>query len=303
VRYPDWLEVVLRAILERPAPQVGFGMQQLGAALGQAGAWGAPERRGFDMALSAAVDDLAERHLLDAADRYDVAATTAARRFARHSLRDLWPQLRAGELVPDEEAYLAALAKLSEVEHEDWAEVRWVPSGDVFDALGWPYDRNRSWRLLPALVEGVFVEASSTNDNDTVRLRWAGAVRVSDEVGAVMAEARDLLAVGRLRAVGCIAGVELERQLKALAVARELRVSQKPSITTYNNVLRKAQRPDRSYLDTTYHEVHALAALRNLFAHVLDREPTAEDGADLLDRVEAVIRALPTAAHGDGPGR
>ena len=137
MRYAEWVEVVLRAILERPEPRFMFGIQALSNALGlEAGSWGAEERRVFDHALAAAIENLDERGLLASSNPANLSATTEARRYRTHSLRELYPALRARHMEPDEELYLAKLAELSEIEHDGWAEARRVPSPEVFAALG-----------------------------------------------------------------------------------------------------------------------------------------------------------------------
>jgi hypothetical protein len=206
VLYSEWVEVVLRKIADGE-PRQPYGMESLGKALGLA----MDNRPGGDYmaqfgAIAAAVDDLSDVGLLAENDPYRLAVTPQARRYRTHSLRDQWPALREGHLEPDEETYLAALATLSEVSHENWAEVHSLSSVDVFHGIGWEWDRQRSWTVLQGLTAGQFVKSNSTNTSDTVRLCLAGAIRVHDEAGAALAEAREHLTVGRLRAAGCIAG-------------------------------------------------------------------------------------------------
>jgi hypothetical protein len=267
-----------------------FGMPQLGTALGlEMGSWGDPEHRGVHIAISDAVNDLDDTGLLASSGTYGVSATPEARRYRTHSLRELWPNLRAGHLEPDEEAYLAKLAELSEAEHEDWVEVRRMPSREVFAALGWDWDRTRSLRITRVLQHGQFAHVQSTNDMDNPRLSFAGAVRASDEVGSALAEARDHLSVGRPRAAGCVAGVELERRLKDLCRDPAIKVTGKlPTIADYNDALRKA----RVYPQATWRKIQHLADLRNRCAHVLDIEPTEADAQELVEGVDAVMRGF-----------
>jgi hypothetical protein len=293
VRYTEWVEAVLRAVLEGAGTPYMFGMPQIGTALDlEMGNWGDEEHRDLHLAIAAACDDLAEFALLDAENQWSVSPTFKARRYRRHALRELWPDLRAGDLEPDEELFLAKLAELSEVRHDAWAETRWVLSSEVFEALGWEWDRGRSIDVLRALEAGVFAKSRiPLGDQHDVRLKLAGAVRVSDEVGASLAEARDHLAVGRARAAGCVAGVELERSLKELCLARSVVVRDKlPSIADYNDALKGA----RVYPQATWRKIQHLSDLRNRCAHVLDLEPTDEDARELVDGIEAVLRALPS---------
>ena len=284
---------MLRTVLEGAGTPYMFGMPQIGTALDlEMGNWGDEEHRDLHLAIAAACDDLAEFALLDAENQWSVSPTFKARRYRRHALRELWPDLRAGDLEPDEELFLAKLAELSEVRHDAWAETRWVLSSEVFEALGWEWDRGRSIDVLRALEAGVFAKSRiPLGDQHDVRLKLAGAVRVSDEVGASLAEARDHLAVGRARAAGCVAGVELERSLKELCLARSVVVRDKlPSIADYNDALKGA----RVYPQATWRKIQHLSDLRNRCAHVLDLEPTDEDARELVDGIEAVLRALPS---------
>jgi len=288
VRYTEWVEAVLRAALARPGPEFHFGMQQLGTSMGlKVGNWGDPAHRALQLSISAAAEDLEERRLLATVNQYNLEPALEARRYRTHPLRELWPALRAGHLETDEEAYLAKLAELSEVEHDGWAETRWVASAEVFAALGWAWDRGRSLAIGRALDRGVFAEVRPVDD--TVRLRLAGAVRVNDEVGSVLAEARDHVAVGLPRAAGCVAGVELERRLKELCNDPAVMVTGKlPTIADYNDALKRA----RVYPQATWRKIQHLADLRNRCAHVLELEPTLEDARELVDGIDAVLRAL-----------
>lgn len=284
---------MLRTVLEGAGTPYMFGMPQIGTALSlEMGNWGDQEHRDLHLAIAAACDDLAEFALLDAENQWSVSPTFKARRYRRHALSERWPEWRAGDLEPDEELFLAKLAKLSEVPHDGWAETRWVLSSDVFEALGWEWDRGRSIDVLRALGAGVFAKSRiPLGDQHDVRLQLAGAVRVNDEVGASLAEARDHLAVGRARAAGCVAGVELERRLKELCLDRSAVVRDKlPTIADYNDALKGAQ----VYPQATWRRIQHLTDLRNRCAHVLDLEPTDEDARELVDGIEAVLRALPS---------
>ena len=284
---------MLRAVLKGAGTPYMFGMPQIGTALGlEMGTWGDEEHRDLHLAIAAACDDLAEFALLDAQNQWSVSPTFKARRYRRHALSEMWPELRAGDLEPDEELFLAKAATLSEVRHDAWAEARWVLSREVFEALGWEWDRGRSIDVLRALDAGLFARSRiPLGDEHDVRLKLAGAVRVSDEVGASLAEARDHLAIGRARAAGCVAGVELERSLKELCLARSVVVRDKlPSIADYNDALKGA----RAYPQATWRKIQHLSDLRNRCAHVLDLEPTDEDARELVDGIEKVLRALPS---------
>lgn len=111
-----------------------------------------------------------------------------------------------------------------------------------------------------------------------------------DEIGNCMLEARDHLAAGRLRAAGCIAGVELERALKIRCAARGADVRARlPTIADYNDALKAA----KVYQQPTWRKIQHLADLRNKCAHVLDEEPSEEEIRELLDDVDGILRGLP----------
>jgi len=177
VRYTEWVEAVLRAVLEGAGSPNMFGMPQVGTALGlEMGNWGDEDHRDLQFAIDAACQDLAEFALLEVENQWRVSPTLKARRYRRHSLRELWPDLRAGDLESDEELYLAQLASLSEVPHDGWAEARWLVSSEVFEALGWDWDRGRSIDVLRALEAGVFAKSRiPLGDQHDVRLQLAGA--------------------------------------------------------------------------------------------------------------------------------
>ena len=293
MRYADWCEVVLRAVLGRPDDAYMFGMPHLGVALGvkPSTTWGDKAERDVDAAIAAACDDLEQIRLIETKqDWASVMPTLDARPFRTGSLRGMWSSLAAGALDPDEEAFLREIVSLSEVEHDSWAAATWVMTSDAFDRLGWDWDRGRSLKLLAVLERHLFVAKRVTvGDVHNVRMCFAGAVRVMDEVGNVLLEARDHLAAGRLRAAGCIAGVELEWALKDLCAATHAEVHAKdPTIAHYNDAL-KAK---KVYQQPTWRKIQHLADLRNKCAHVLDEEPTDEEVRELLDNVDVVLRGL-----------
>lgn len=263
-----------------------FGFPQI-AELTGLGKWDDPNDRSRDHALGDAVDDLKAMNLLAEADTYSVASTYDARRYRTHPLSELYPREREGHLEPDEEAYLAKLAELSEVEHDAWAEVRRLRSTEIFDAMGWPWDRTLSLRITNSLETFRFADVSRTNDMDTVRLAFAGAVRIRDEPTMTLAEACEYLSLGRPRAAGCIAGVELERRLKVMATVRSIVLTTEPGISAYNDALK-----GRGYDKAMWRKIQHLGDLRNLSAHVLDHEPTLAEARELVDGVEEVLRAL-----------
>jgi len=287
MRYLEWVERILRVILDEARdPAFMFGYPQIAERVGL-GRWDNPQDRARDHSLDAAITDLDNMGLLLKSDTYNVVPELAARRFKTHPLSELYPRERKGHLEADEETFLAKLAELSEVEHDEWTEIRRLRSTEVFDALGWPWDRTASLRICATLKAGRFAHVHSTNDMDNPRLAFAGAVRVRDEPTMILAEARDQLALGRYRAAGCVAGVELERGLRDLAAANSLTLTTDPGISAYNDLLK-----GKGYDKATWRRIQALGDLRNLCAHVLDHEPTRDEATRLVDGVDDVLRAL-----------
>jgi len=287
--------------MNRPDDAYMFGMPNLAVAVGvkETTTWSDPAERDLDSAIAAACDDLEQIGLVETKNWSSVKPTHNARPYRRASLRGLWPQLAAGALDPDEEAFLREIVALSEAEHDTYAEARWVMTSEAFDHLGWDWDRGRSLRLLEVLERHLFIAKRVTlGDTHNERVRLAGAVRVMDEIGNNLLEARDHLAAGRLRAAGCIAGVELERSLKTLCTARQAAVQAKdPTIAHYNDALKAA----KVYQQPTWRKIQHLADLRNKCAHVLNEEPTEDEVRELLDDLDGVLRGLPAAEpSGDG---
>ena len=291
MQYHDWVERVLRCVLEHEDRPTMFGMQQIGEELGlDVGSWGDPERRSLHDAIAVACMDLEDFDLLDVQNQYRVSSTLRARRYSRESLRDIWSELREGHLEPEDERFLRGVAALSLAEHDDWAEARETTTLEVFNFLQMPWDRGRSIDFLK-VTDGYYFTKSMIplGDQHTVRIRWAGAVRVNDAIGDVLQEPRAHLAAGRIRAAGCIAGVVLEGHLKYLCGMHSAPVVVKlPTLSDYNDAARKA----KLYPQTTWRRIQHLTDLRNLCAHVLDREPTYQDASELLEGTDDVLREL-----------
>jgi hypothetical protein len=292
VRYADWCETVLRAVVGRPDNAYMFGMPHLAVALGvkAQATWGDAAERDVDTAIISACDDLEQIGLIETKHWTHVAPTLQARPYRKESLRGLWPRLGVGDLDPDEERFLHGIAALSEAEHEDYAESRWIVTSEAFERLGWEWDRGRSLALIKVLDAHLFIAKRLTvGDSHNVRIRLAGAVRYMDEVGNMLIEARDHLAAGRLRAAGCVCGVELERALKNLCVALDADVRARlPTIADYNDAL-KAK---KAYQQPTWRKIQHLADLRNKCAHVLDEEPSDADVRELLVDTDGILRDL-----------
>jgi hypothetical protein len=74
VRYTEWVEAVLRAVLGGADSPHMFGMPQVGTALGlKMGNWGDEDHRDLHLAIDAACQDLAEFALLAVENQWRVA--------------------------------------------------------------------------------------------------------------------------------------------------------------------------------------------------------------------------------------
>jgi hypothetical protein len=150
--------------------------------------------------------------------------------------------------------------------------------------------------VVNALEEQYFVDTDIRIGEHNVRPRLSAYVRVNDDVTKALAEAREHAALGRLRAAGCVAGVELERSLKAKCIELQAEVRARlPTISDYNDAL-KAK---RAYRQQTWRTIQVLGDLRNKCAHVLEEEPNDDDVSKLLGGVDEILRMF-EAAH-DSP--
>ncbi len=100
---------------------------------------------------------------------------------------------------------------------------------------------------------------------------------------------RELAAQGFYRAAGAIAGVILEKHLRA-ALDRNQIVLRKaePTINDFNDHLKKA-----GVLDVpTWRKIQQLGDIRNLCGHSKHREPTPEEIDEIIEGVDALRQTL-----------
>jgi hypothetical protein len=235
--------------------------------------------------------DLAPHGLVDyGSDGHTVGYPLGAIRFRNEPLTSVWRELRAGYITPEDEEFLVALARLSEQPGEDRADVAEVDAKDVFANLGWEWDSDRPVTIIGHLKERFFVEGRMYG-GPSIMLRptYAGLVRAYDDTGAILREAEDHLHMHRLRAAGCIAAVELERRLKAIAPPPVVSNRRDPQLEDYNK-----SAFDNGVIDqATWTLVTNLAVTRKRCVHVLDREPEHDEVRDLIDGVEGILRRYP----------
>lgn len=292
IRYVDWVQAVLRVVLrERPRHQP-LMLWQLAEELGlhvngQPPEIANPIVHGLDHVLR----DLAPHGLVHYdSDGHEVGYPPAARRFRTEPLTATWPELRSGYLDAEEEQFLAAVARVSERPGDDRADVAEVDAQDVFRDLGWDWDGSRAVAVFGNL-KGRFLVEGRMYGGPTIQLRvtYAGLVRALDNTGAVLREAEDHFQVGRLRAAGCIAAVELERRLKTIAPPPAVSGRRDPTLEDYNQSAFRANRIDQA----TWTLISNLAVIRKRCVHVLDNEPETAEVRTLIDGVEGILRRYP----------
>ena len=114
----------------------------------------------------------------------------------------------------------------------------------------------------------------------------------SDLFGSELDAARELKRNGYLRAAGAVAGVVLEGHLKELVQKHQVKLklskNKKPTIADYNDALK-----DASVFDIpTWRGIQRLADIRNLCDHKSDREPTADEVAELIEGTDKATKTL-----------
>ena len=101
--------------------------------------------------------------------------------------------------------------------------------------------------------------------------------------------ATELLKAGHLRASGTLAGVVLERHLAKVCSGRDLKSSKKnPTIADWNEILKNENICDIP----TWRNIQYLADIRNLCAHVKEREPKTEEVDELVRGVERITKTI-----------
>jgi hypothetical protein len=292
IRYVDWVQAVLRVVVrDRPRHQP-LMLWQLAEELGLHVNGQPPEvANPIVLGLDHVLRDLGRHGLVE----YDSASPQvgyppAARRFRTEPLTATWSELRSGYLDTEDEEFLVAVARLSERPGEDRADVTEVDAQDVFRDLGWGWDGSRAVAVFGNLKDRFLVEGRMYG-GPSIRLRvtYAGLVRALDDTGAILREAEGHLQAGHLRAAGCIAAVELERRLKAIAPTPVVSARRDPTLEDYNQSAFRAGHIDQA----TWTLISTLAVIRKGCVHVLDREPEPAEVRTLIDGVEGVLRRFP----------
>ncbi len=180
IGYLDWAQNVARAVLrERPA-DMPLTIPKLAAELGLPfDERSDAERNEVIRALDHVLRDLVPAGVVHyESDGFTIDYPPTARRFRVEPLTSMFPLIRSGYLEPDDEGFLAALARLSErpgIEHADVAVVR---AEEVFAALGWDWDGPRAVAVYGNLHEQGLVAGSMFPGHSIVaRVTYAGLVR------------------------------------------------------------------------------------------------------------------------------
>lgn len=153
-----------------------------------------------------------------------------------------------------------------------------------------PMFTNVNWaeRTIGLLWQQVDLVASASARVDSVLSNIAGTLQAEffdSEVDA----AKELASKGHLRAAGTLAGVVLERHLRAAANAHGVRTrKKKPVINDWNQLLKEAG----VLTVPEWRRVQLLGDLRNLCAHDTDREPNNEDLLELIRGVEVILKTV-----------
>lgn len=94
---------------------------------------------------------------------------------------------------------------------------------------------------------------------------------------------------GFIRAAGAVAGVVLEKHLSQVSQNHNITTRKKhPTISDFNDLLKKG-----GVLDTpTWRQIQRLGDLRNLCDHNKDRDPTEDEGQELINGVEKLTKTL-----------
>lgn len=214
IRYIDWVQELIHAVLIETPVFHTLMIHEMPERLGISSD-DETTHRDTIIAIDHALRDLAVTGTVDYSPSSPVVSfPPEARRFRTESLTSTWAALRAGYLDADDDAFLRALALLSEHPREHYAATDEVDAADVFRALRWDWDLHRAAAMFKHLRSFAFADGQMySGPTIYMRITYAGLVRVTDDTGLVLREAEDHLAAGRLRASGCVAAVELERRL------------------------------------------------------------------------------------------
>jgi hypothetical protein len=101
--------------------------------------------------------------------------------------------------------------------------------------------------------------------------------------------ATELWKAGHIRPAGTLAGVVLERHLAKVCSSKNLASrKKKPTLVDWNDLLKEAN----VYDIPTWRGIQRLVDIRNLCAHLGDREPTKEEVDELIRGAERITKTI-----------
>lgn len=110
----------------------------------------------------------------------------------------------------------------------------------------------------------------------------------ADLFDSELATAKELLKHKFVRAAGAMAGVILEKHLTQVAQDHNLSLKKNPAINDLNETLK-----NNNVIDTAqWRFIQHLGDIRNLCSHNKEREPTIEDGDDVISGVDKIIKTV-----------
>lgn len=110
----------------------------------------------------------------------------------------------------------------------------------------------------------------------------------ADLFDSELATAKELLKHKFSRAAGALAGVVLEKHLAQVITDHKLAIKKNPAINDLNEVLK-----NNNVIDTAqWRFIQHLGDIRNLCSHNKDKEPTIQDGEDLIAGVDKIIKTV-----------
>jgi hypothetical protein len=180
LNYVDWVDVVCRGFAAaRSSSDKMVGWRQLLALMDL------PEEAGD--AVYQAIEDLDHVGMLDAAEPEwirDTQNTRAIRGGA--SIRELWPDMTAVSLDPEQEAFLLAAIARSEQDEDRWALMTEVQARDIFADLEWAESGHSMYDIATSLdAIGLIDYSGMSGGYYGIRPTYRGVVRATQRVNTV----------------------------------------------------------------------------------------------------------------------
>lgn len=210
--YLAWVEIVARACADA-SPGTGSlaDLDQLAGLVRERLAENVGDSA-ISQALFNALEDLDALGVVRFRDGSWIQPTQFTRQM-RHegaSVQQLWPDITAGYLDPDQEVFLRALIVTAAHGIGDFADVQRVQSADVFASLGWTEDDHDISELLTGLDHLGYVRYwAETGPSMLVRPTYAAIVRVTRRIASQWQDR-----AAKLLEEGETTTVDLKRELR-----------------------------------------------------------------------------------------